>query len=176
VDVRIGTGYDLHRFGAGRRLILAGVYLEGERGLAGHSDADVVTHAIVDAMLGAAGLGDIGTHFPSTDERWAGADSMDFLKQTVIMLAERGWRTVNVDATVIAERPRLGPHIQAMRASVAGVLGIDAGCVSIKAKTNDGVGSLGAGEAIAALAVTLIARDGPDAGPQQLPSASRTNS
>jgi 2-C-methyl-D-erythritol 2,4-cyclodiphosphate synthase len=158
VDVRIGTGYDLHRFGAGRQLILAGVHLEGEPGLIGHSDADVVTHAIVDAMLGAAGLGDIGTHFPSSDVRWAGADSMVFLQQTIAMLTERGWRTVNVDTTVIAERPRLGPHIPAMRTSLARALRLDEASVSVKAKTNDGVGPLGAGEAIAALAATLIAR------------------
>jgi 2-C-methyl-D-erythritol 2,4-cyclodiphosphate synthase len=158
VDVRIGTGYDLHRFADGRPLILAGVYLKGERGLAGHSDADVVTHAIVDAMLGAAGLGDMGTHFPSSDERWAGADSRDFLRGAIAMLAERGWRTVNVDATVIAERPRLGPLIPAMRASLARTLGMAEDSVSVKAKSNDGVGALGAGEAIAALAAALIAR------------------
>jgi 2-C-methyl-D-erythritol 2,4-cyclodiphosphate synthase len=158
VDVRVGTGYDLHRFGEGGRLTLAGVHLEGERGLIGHTDADVVSHAVLDALLGAAGLGDIGTHFPTADPSFAGADSLGLLRRTVAMLAERGWRPSNVDTTVIAERPRLAPHIPAMRVALAEALGIDVGEVSVKAKTNEGVGALGAGEAIAAMAVALISR------------------
>lgn len=158
MDLRIGTGYDLHRFGDGRRLVLAGVHLKGERGLQGYSDADVVTHAVIDAMLGAAGLGDIGTHFPSGDPRFAEADSMELLRQTVALLAGQGWSTVNVDTTVIAEHPRLGTHIAAMRQQLASVIGVGIGAVSVKAKTNDGVGALGAAEAIAAMAAILITR------------------
>jgi len=159
VDIRVGTGYDLHRFGEGRRLILAGVQLDEERGLVGHSDADVVTHAVIDAMLGAAGLGDIGTHFPPGDPRFAGANSMELLRVTLALLSERGWRPVNIDTTVIAERPRLAPHILAMRASLAAVLGMDVESVSVKAKTSEGLGALGAGEAIAVMAAALITRD-----------------
>jgi 2-C-methyl-D-erythritol 2,4-cyclodiphosphate synthase len=159
VNARVGTGYDLHRFGAGRRLILAGVQVESDQGLVGHSDADVVTHAVIDALLGAAGLGDIGTHFPSGDERWAGADSIGLLRQTVTLLKEAGWRPVNIDTTVIAEGPRLAPHVAAMRGSLAAAIGLDVGDVSVKAKTNDATGAIGAGEAIAAIAVTLVERD-----------------
>jgi len=162
VNIRVGTGYDLHRFGEGRRLILAGVCLEGERGLVGHSDADVVTHAVIDALLGAAGLGDIGTHFPPDDPRFAAADSIGLLREVIGMLAERAWRVVNIDTTVIAERPRLAPCIPAMRSTLAESLGINVQCVSIKAKTNEGVGVLGAGEAIAAIAVALISRGAPE--------------
>jgi 2-C-methyl-D-erythritol 2,4-cyclodiphosphate synthase len=145
VDLRIGTGYDLHRFGDGRRLVLAGVHLKGERGLQGYSDADVVTHAVIDAMLGAAGLGDIGTHFPSGDPRFAEADSMELLRRTVVLLADQGWSTVNVDTTIIAEHPRLVTHIAAMRQQLASVLRAEIEAVSVKAKTNDGVGAFGGG-------------------------------
>ncbi len=158
VDVRIGNGYDIHRFAAGRRLILAGVFFEGEVGLTGHSDADVVAHAVIDALLGAAGLGDIGTHFPPGDPLYAGTDSIALLRQTAGLLAQHGWRPANVDATVIAERPRLAPHAAAMRANLAHAAGLPVEAVSVKAKTNEGLGALGAGEAIAALAVTLIER------------------
>jgi 2-C-methyl-D-erythritol 2,4-cyclodiphosphate synthase len=158
VDVRVGMGYDLHRFGDGRRLILAGVLIEGERGLTGHSDADVVAHAVIDALLGAGGLGDIGTHFPPGDPRFAGADSMKLLRQSLDMLGERGWHPVNVDSTIIAERPRLSPYMAQMCASLAEAMGLSVESVSVKAKTNEGVGALGSGEAIAALAVTLIER------------------
>ena len=158
MDLRVGTGYDLHRFGEGRRLILAGVHLQGERGLEGYSDADVVTHAVIDAMLGAAALGDIGTHFPSGDPRFAGGDSQELLRRTVSLLMEQRWSAVNVDTTVIAEHPRLGPHIPAMRRQLATALGLDVDAVSVKAKTNDGVGALGSGEAIAAMAAVLITR------------------
>ncbi len=158
MDVRIGNGYDIHRFAAGRRLILAGVFFEGEVGLTGHSDADVVAHAVIDALLGAAGLGDIGTHFPPGDPLYAGTDSIALLRQTAGLLAQHGWRPANVDATVIAERPRLAPHAAAMRANLAHAAGLPVEAVSVKAKTNEGLGALGAGEAIAALAVTLIER------------------
>ena len=158
MEFRIGNGYDIHRFAAGRRLILAGVEFEGEVGLTGHSDADVVAHVVIDALLGAAGLGDIGTHFPPGDPRYAGADSMALLQQAVGLLAEQGWRPVNIDTTVIAERPRLAPQAAAMRANLAQAAGLSVEAVSVKAKTNEGLGALGAGEGIAALAVALIER------------------
>lgn len=159
METRAGIGYDVHRFGDERRLVLGGVLLPGERGLLGHSDADVVSHAVIDALLGAAGLGDIGSHFPPDDERFAGADSLDLLRQSVALLVRDGWRIANVDATVIAERPRLGPHIPAMTQTLAKAAGIDPGRVSVKAKTNEGLGALGAGEGIAAIAVALIERE-----------------
>jgi 2-C-methyl-D-erythritol 2,4-cyclodiphosphate synthase len=159
VDVRVGTGYDLHRFGEDRRLILAGVHFEGERGLAGHSDADVVTHAVIDAILGAAGLGDIGTHFPPSDARYAGVDSMHLLRESLALVRANGWQLMNVDTTIIAERPRMSERVPAMRTSLAGALGVDIDCVSVKSKTNEGVGALGSGEAIAVLAAALISRD-----------------
>lgn len=156
--MRIGNGYDIHRFAEGRKLILAGVHFEGEMGLAGHSDADVVAHAVIDALLGAAGLGDIGTHFPPGDPGYTGADSIELLREAAGLLARAGWRPVNIDATVIAERPRLAPHSTAMRVNLAQAAGLAAEAVSIKAKTNEGLGALGAGEGIAALAVALIER------------------
>jgi 2-C-methyl-D-erythritol 2,4-cyclodiphosphate synthase len=158
VEVRSGIGYDIHRFGEGRPLILGGILFEGEPGLAGHSDADVLAHAIIDALLGAAGMGDIGTHFPPSDPSIAGADSMELLRVTMSMLARAGWRTINLDSTIIAERPRLGPNIDAMRASLATATGLAVERISVKAKTNEGLGALGAGEAIAALAVASIER------------------
>lgn len=166
VDVRSGIGYDVHRFGARRRLILGGVHLAGERGLSGHSDADVLIHAVIDALLGAASLGDIGRHFPPSDPQFAGADSRALLRRTMALLAEAGWSAVNVDATVIAERPHLAPYIPAMRAALAEAGGLDVERVSVKAKTNEGLGALGAGEGIAALAVALIERSPGSSGPK----------
>jgi 2-C-methyl-D-erythritol 2,4-cyclodiphosphate synthase len=157
--MRSGIGYDVHRFGdAGRRLVLAGVEIAGERGLAGHSDADAVTHAVVDALLGAAGKGDIGEHFPDDDPAFEGADSIALLERVVGELT--GWRVVNVDVTVIAERPRLGPHKRRMAERLAGALGVDVSCVNVKATTNEGLGAIGRGEGIAALAVAQIDSDG----------------
>lgn len=153
---RIGMGYDIHRLVEGRKLVLAGVEIPFEKGLLGHSDSDVLTHAVCDALLGAAALGDIGTHFPDTDERWKGASSLDLLARVVEMISERGYRLANVDATVMAERPRLRPHIQSMRERLAGVLGVDVDQVSVKAKTSEGLESVGRGEAMAAHAVALL--------------------
>ena len=154
--IRVGTGYDLHRLVEGRPLILGGVTIPFERGLAGHSDADVLAHAVTDAILGAACLGDIGHHFPDTDPRWKGASSMDLLARAVALLGERGFTIVNVDATIVAERPKLGPHRQAMVAGLARALCLDAEAVSVKAKTNEGVDATGRGEAIAVHAVALV--------------------
>ena len=157
--MRSGIGYDVHRYGdADRRLVLGGVEIEGERGLAGHSDADAVTHAVVDALLGAAGKGDIGEHFPDDDPAFEGADSIALLERVVGELT--GWRVVNVDVTVIAERPRLGPHKRRMAARLAGALRVDVSCVNVKATTNEGLGAIGRGEGIAALAVAQIDSDG----------------
>ncbi len=160
-ETRIGIGYDVHAFAppdAGRRLTLGGVVVPHERGLSGHSDADTLLHALVDALLGAASLGDIGAHFPSSDERWRGSSSGAFVTYTMDLLARGGWRVVNVDATVVAERPRLSPHTHAMRASVAGLLGIELERVSVKSKTTDGLGFAGRQEGIACYAVALIER------------------
>ncbi len=153
---RAGTGYDLHRLVEGRPLVLGGVTIPSDRGALGYSDADVVCHAITDAVLGAASLGDIGRHFPDTDPRWKGASSVDLLRRAVAMLAEAGLQVGNVDVTVILERPKIKDHVDAMRASVAGTLGIDVSRVSIKGKTNEGVDAVGRGEAIAAHAIALV--------------------
>jgi 2-C-methyl-D-erythritol 4-phosphate cytidylyltransferase/2-C-methyl-D-erythritol 2,4-cyclodiphosphate synthase len=153
---RAGTGYDLHRLVAGRPLILAGVIIPFERGLAGYSDADAVCHAVTDAILGAAGAGDIGRHFPDTDPQWLGASSIDLLGRAVVIIAAQGLEVGNVDATVIAERPKLAPYVDAMRANLARVLGVSIDRVSIKGKTNEGVGELGRGEAIAVHAIALL--------------------
>lgn len=161
--LRIGNGYDVHAFApaeAGRPLIIGGVVIPHDRGLAGHSDADVLIHALVDALLGAAGLGDIGTHFPSTDTRWQDAASEAFLVHTLGLLRQAGWRVVNVDATVVAQQPRLSPHVPAMRTRLAEVLGIAQDAVSVKSKTTDGLGFTGRGEGIACYAVALIEREG----------------
>lgn len=158
---RIGIGYDVHAFAAleaGRPLLLGGVTIPHERGLAGHSDADVLIHAIVDALLGAAALGDIGTHFPSSDARWRDAPSTAFLAYTVDLLRQHGWAIGNVDATVVAERPRLAPHVPALRARLAEILGVEVARVSVKSKTTDGLGFTGRGEGIACHAVVLIER------------------
>lgn len=154
--MRIGHGFDAHAFATGRRLVLGGVEVPHERGLAGHSDGDVVLHAIIDAMLGAAGLGDIGGMFPSSDERWRDADSRELLRLAARAVREAGYAVANIDATVVAEKPRLAPHVAAMRQAVADALGIDAAGVSIKATTSDGLGYTGRGEGIAAFAVALL--------------------
>jgi 2-C-methyl-D-erythritol 2,4-cyclodiphosphate synthase len=159
---RVGIGYDVHAFAepaAGRPLIIGGVTIPHDRGLAGHSDADVLLHALVDALLGAAGLGDIGQHFPSSDPRWRDASSVTFLEAARDLLAARGWRVGNVDATVVAERPRLMPHVGAMRARIAATLEVEDERVSVKAKTTDGLGFSGRGEGVACYAVALIERD-----------------
>jgi 2-C-methyl-D-erythritol 4-phosphate cytidylyltransferase/2-C-methyl-D-erythritol 2,4-cyclodiphosphate synthase len=155
---RVGTGYDLHRLVDGRPLVLAGVVVPGERGPMGHSDGDVVCHAIVDALLGAAGAGDIGRHFPDSDARWKGAPGLDLLARAVAIVAEAGWQPANVDVTVVLERPKLGPHVAAIRAALANVLGLTADAVSVKAKTNEGVDAIGRGEAVAAHAVAALRR------------------
>jgi 2-C-methyl-D-erythritol 2,4-cyclodiphosphate synthase len=154
--VRIGTGYDIHRLVDGRKLVLGGVEIPFEKGLLGHSDSDVLTHAICDALLGAAAVGDIGTHFPDTDPQWEGASSLDFLTRVIELLADRGYQVGNIDATVIAERPKLRPHIQAMRETLAMVLQVDVDQVSVKAKTSEGLESVGRGEAIAAQAIASL--------------------
>ncbi len=153
---RIGVGYDLHRLVAGRRLMLGGVEVPAELGALGHSDADVVCHAITDAILGAASAGDIGEHFPDTDAAWQDASSIDMLRQVVELLRQRGFTVVNVDVVVVLERPKLGPHRRRMAESLAGALGIDPRAVGVKAKTNEGVDAVGRGEAIAAHAVALL--------------------
>lgn len=153
---RSGIGYDLHRLEAGRQLVLGGVEVPFDRGPAGHSDGDVLSHAVCDALLGAAGLGDIGTHFPDTDAKWRGVSSLVFLEQVQRLLAERGLRIAHVDAVVVAERPRLGAHFPAMRERLAGALGIRADQINLKAKTNEGVDAVGRGEAIAAHAIATL--------------------
>jgi 2-C-methyl-D-erythritol 4-phosphate cytidylyltransferase/2-C-methyl-D-erythritol 2,4-cyclodiphosphate synthase len=153
---RAGTGYDLHRLVEGRPLMLGGILVPFERGALGHSDADVVCHSVTDAILGAAGLGDIGRHFPDSEARWKGASSLALLARAAALVAASGFRVSNVDVTVILERPKIKDHVEAMRTAVAGALGIDAGHVSIKGKTNEGVDAIGRGEAIAAHAVALL--------------------
>jgi 2-C-methyl-D-erythritol 4-phosphate cytidylyltransferase/2-C-methyl-D-erythritol 2,4-cyclodiphosphate synthase len=158
--LRIGNGYDLHRLIAGRRLILGGVLIPFEKGLDGHSDADAVCHAVTDAILGGAGAGDIGRHFPDTDAAWKDADSLALLARATRLIAAAGFSVVNVDVVVIAQRPKLVAHIDAMCANLAGALGIAADRVSVKGKTNEGVGSIGAGESIAVHAVALLMGSG----------------
>lgn len=157
---RIGHGYDLHRLVQGRRLILGGVDIPHPRGLLGHSDADVVLHASCDAILGAMGAGDIGQHFPDTDERYRGVASSELLRQVVALMTGQGWRVGNLDVTICAEEPRLAPHRDAIRQRLADLLGVPTTCVSVKAKTNEGVDAIGRGEAIAATAVVLLEDDG----------------
>jgi len=158
MTLRIGSGYDVHAFAPGRPLILGGVTIPYELGLAGHSGADTVIHAIVDALLGAAALGDIGTHFPSSDPRWKDQPSSVFLDYTRDLLAQHGWRINNLDATIVAEQPRMGPHVLAMRAHLAERLHLEIEQVSVKAKTTDGLGFAGRREGIACYAVALIER------------------
>jgi 2-C-methyl-D-erythritol 2,4-cyclodiphosphate synthase len=156
---RAGLGYDSHRFVEGRRLVLGGVEVpEAEQGLGGHSDADVLTHAVIDALLGAAGLGDIGQHYPDDDERWRDADSLTLLREVNDFLAEHGWNVRHLDATVICEAPRLGPHRDAMRARLAEAVGLRPLAVNVKFATNEGMGFVGRGEGIAALAVATVER------------------
>ena len=154
--MRIGHGYDVHRLVPGRALILGGVDIPWDYGLLGHSDADVLTHAVMDALLGAAGLGDIGQLFPDTDPAYAGADSLALLEQVMGRLDRAGLRVGNVDATLLAQRPKLAPHIPAMRDNLARVLGVDPGRVNVKATTEEGLGFTGAGEGMAAHAVCLL--------------------
>jgi 2-C-methyl-D-erythritol 2,4-cyclodiphosphate synthase len=153
--IRVGTGFDAHAFDDARPLVLGGVTIPDHAGLAGHSDADVVAHAVADALLGAAGLGDIGAMFPST-EQWRGASSIDLLAEVRSALSSHGWSVVNVDATVVAEAPRLAPYVAEMAERLAGAVGIDQGVVSVKATTTDGLGFTGRGEGVAAFAVALI--------------------
>jgi len=155
-QARVGVGYDVHALAERRPLILGGVVISHEKGLAGHSDADVLFHAISDALLGASALGDIGRHFPDTDPQWTGADSGELARRVVEMLAQAGWRPVNVDATVICERPKLAPHILQMRTNIAAALDLPSDAVSVKATTTEGLGFTGRGEGIAAQAVVLI--------------------
>jgi 2-C-methyl-D-erythritol 2,4-cyclodiphosphate synthase len=153
---RTGIGYDAHRFEDGRDLVLGGVAIPHIRGLAGHSDADVVLHAITDAVLGAAALGDIGQHFPPGDAQWKDADSRELLRMAVALVEEAGWKLVNVDASVIAEAPKVNPHSAAMRLEIREVTGLPIDAISIKATTNEGMGFIGREEGIAAIAVATI--------------------
>jgi 2-C-methyl-D-erythritol 2,4-cyclodiphosphate synthase len=152
----IGLGYDTHALVAGRPLVLGGVRIEHDLGLSGHSDADVLTHAVIDAVLGAAGLGDIGEHFPDTDERWRGADSIALLRHVAGLVRDAGLRVVNVDATVVLEAPKVSPHKPAMRARLADALGLDERRVNVKATTGEGLGFVGRQEGAAALAVAAL--------------------
>ena len=154
--MRIGYGYDSHRFEEGRKLVLGGVEFPGETGLKGHSDADVLIHAVIDALLGAAALGDIGSHFPDTDEKWRGADSAKLLESVVAELAAAGHAVGNVDATVICEKPKLRPKVDAIRSRLAGLLKVDVSQVSVKGKTNEKLDDVGAGLGIEAHAVCLL--------------------
>ena len=156
--VRVGTGFDVHPFAEGRALVVGGVAIPHERGLAGHSDADVLSHAICDALLGAAALGDIGRHFPDRDPAFRGISSLELLRRTVAILAAAGWSPLQVDTCILAEAPRIAPHEPAMRAAIAAALGIPAANVGIKATTTEGLGFVGRREGIAAQAVCLIVR------------------
>jgi 2-C-methyl-D-erythritol 2,4-cyclodiphosphate synthase len=156
VTVRTGLGYDCHQFADGRRLVIGGVVVPHERGLLGHSDADVLTHAIIDALLGAAALGDIGEHFPDTDERYRDADSIALLRAAMALLAEAGFSVVNVDATVVIERPKLAPVREQIRTTLADALGVGVDAVSVKATRGEGMGFIGREEGAAALAVATV--------------------
>ena len=156
--IRIGTGYDVHAFGPGDHVMLGGVRIAHARGLVAHSDGDVLIHALCDALLGALALGDIGKHFPPGDARWAGIDSRELLRAVVAMLHERGWRIGNVDSVVVCERPKLAPHLDAMRALLASDLGVDFSAVGVKATTSEKLGFTGREEGIAAQAVALLER------------------
>jgi 2-C-methyl-D-erythritol 2,4-cyclodiphosphate synthase len=159
--MRVGNGYDVHRFAAGGTLRLGGVEIEEAPALEGHSDGDALIHAVIDALLGAAGEGDIGEHFPPGEPATAGIDSRELLTRVMRLVAARGFRVVNIDATVVAERPRLREHLPMMREALARGLGVDAAAVNLKATTNEGIGEIGAGEAVAALAVALLDEDVP---------------
>jgi 2-C-methyl-D-erythritol 2,4-cyclodiphosphate synthase len=151
-----GIGYDSHRLAEGRRLILGGVDIPSELGLEGHSDADVLTHAVIDALLGAAGLGDIGEHFPDTEERWRDADSLELLRSVVAVISAAGLKVVNIDCTVVMERPKLAPHRAEIRVRLAQVLGLEEKRVNVKATTGEGIGFVGRGEGVAALAIASL--------------------
>lgn len=157
-SIRIGQGHDLHRLVAGRRFIVGGVEIEHDRGPLGHSDGDVVLHALCDAILGALALGDIGRHFPDTDPTWKGVDSTRLLEHVAGLMRHRGYEVGNADVTIHAEKPRMAPHIDAMRQVIAAAIGCDPALVSVKAKTNEGLGEIGRGEAIAASAIALLLR------------------
>ena len=154
--IRVGHGYDVHKLVEGRKLIMGGVYIPWEKGLLGHSDADVLAHAVTDALLGAAGLGDIGKHFPDTDPAYAGADSLVLLDHVVALLKEKGWHVVNVDATILAQRPKLASHLPGMQDNLAAHMCVEPEQVNVKATTEEGLGFTGAGLGIAAHAVALI--------------------
>jgi len=158
VSTATGIGWDSHRLVEGRRLVLGGVEIEHDRGLAGHSDADVLCHSVTDALLGAACLGDIGQHFPDDDPRWEGADSVALLRHAGSLLAAEGWEVTGVDTTVLMERPRIGPHRESMRVALAGALGIAPERVNVKATTGEGMGFIGRQEGVGALAVATIVR------------------
>lgn len=155
--MRIGIGYDMHRLVPDRRLIIGGVDIPYEKGLLGHSDADVLAHAIIDALFGAAALGDIGRHFPDTDPKYKGADSMVLLGEACRLIDEAGYSIINIDTNVIIQAPKMAPHIEAIRARLAEVMGVDVGAVSVKAKTNEKLDSVGQGEGVIAQAVCLLA-------------------
>lgn len=154
--IRIGNGYDIHRLVSGRDLILGGIKIEHETGLLGHSDADVLTHAIMDAMLGALSLGDIGHYFPPTDPKWAGADSIVLLEQVHQLIQEKGWKIGNIDSVIVAERPKLKPHIESMRSRLSTALNLPPDCVGVKATTNEKMDAVGSEDAIVAHAVVLL--------------------
>lgn len=156
--MRIGSGFDVHAFGDGNHLMLGGVRIAFDRGIVAHSDGDVVIHALCDALLGALALGDIGTHFPPADPQWKDADSRRFLRHCALLLDQHGWTLANADVTVICERPKIGPHTEAMRGNLAADLGVSIAQVSIKATTTESLGFTGRGEGIAAQAVVLLAR------------------
>ena len=155
-ELRIGQGYDVHKLTEGRKLILGGVEIPWEKGLLGHSDADVLLHAVMDALLGAAALGDIGALFPDTDSRYEGADSLELLRRVAALLDEKGWKVVNIDSTVIAQRPKLAPYIPEMRRRIADALSVDPSRVSVKATTEEHLGFTGRGEGISAQAAALL--------------------
>ena len=159
MELRIGQGYDSHRFAPERALVLCGVKIPFELGLAGHSDADAPVHALIDALLGALALGDIGHFFPDRDPRWKGADSLDLLRRTLALPAFEGWRISNADLTIIAQQPKLAPHIEAMRRNLADTLGVPSDRVSVKAKTNEGMGFTGRMEGLEAQAAVLLIHD-----------------
>ncbi len=154
--MRVGIGYDIHRLVEGRKLILGGVEIPYEKGLMGHSDADALLHSVADALLGAAALGDIGTHFPDTDPRWEGVDSKQILAEVVRMLNQKGFHPISVDCNIIAQKPKLAPYIPSMRENIARLCRLDISRVSVKARTNEGLGEIGRGEAIACQCVVLV--------------------
>ena len=169
--MRIGQGFDVHRLVAGRKLIIGGVTIPNDKGLEGHSDADVLIHAVCDALLGAAALGDIGAHFPDSDPKYKDADSRMLLREVAKKLAQAEWAVVNIDATLIAQAPKMAPHIPAMVANIAADLGIGSGQVNVKAKTAERLGAIGRGEGIAAAAIALLLRSPDTSDPRRYPEA-----